>query len=105
MEGSPDRPPLPFSCVVDPDHQVYAALGFGRVRAWQWLTPRLWRNYVRAFRRGSRQGAVTGDIHQLPGVAIVTPDRVLRFVHRATTVGDYPALEVVLEQLRAAVSQ
>jgi hypothetical protein len=101
MEGGPDRPALRFPCVVDPDHRLYEALGLGRVKAWQWLTPRLWGNYLRAFRQGSRQGAVTGDVHQLPGVAIITPDRVLRFVHRATTVGDYPSLDLVLAQLRA----
>ncbi len=102
MAGSPDRAPLPFPCVVDPDHHLYETLGFGRVRAWQWLTPRLWRNYLRAFRRGARQGKVTGDVHQLPGVAIVTPDRVLHWIHRATTVGDYPSLAVVLEHVRAS---
>jgi hypothetical protein len=99
MGGHGDQPPLGYQCVVDPDHNLYGALDFGRVRAYEWLTPRLWRNYVGAFRRGARQGAVTGDIHQKPGVAVIDPDRTLRWVHRAVTVGDYPSREAVLAAL------
>jgi hypothetical protein len=99
MGGHGDQPPLGYECVVDPDHNLYRALGFGRVRAYEWLTPRLWRNYVGAFRRGARQGAVTGDIHQKPGVAVIDPDRTLRWVHRAVTVGDYPSMGSVLAAL------
>jgi hypothetical protein len=99
MAGAPDRPPLGFTCVVDPDHHLYRMLGLGRVRWYEWATPRLWRNYVGAFRRGARQGAVTGDIHQKPGVAVIGPDRTLRWLHRASTVGDYPALATVLAAL------
>jgi hypothetical protein len=99
MDASRGRAALPFPCVVDPDHNVYRTFGFGRVRWWQWLTPRLWRNYLRAFGRGSRQGKVTGDVGQLPGVAIVGRDRRVRYLYRARTVGDYPPVEALLEAL------
>jgi peroxiredoxin len=101
MAGHGEEPPLGFTCVVDPDHNLYRALGLGRVAWHEWATPRLWRNYLGAFRRGARQGAVTGDIHQKPGVAVIDPDRTVRWVHRAITVGDYPAMDSVLAALRA----
>lgn len=100
MAGSEDRAPLGFDCVVDPDHNVYRALGLGRVRWFEWLSPRLWRNYVRAFRHGARQGRVTGDGAQKSGVAVIAPDRTVRWVYRAQTVGDYPPMDVVLAVLR-----
>ena len=100
MDGHGEQPPLGYQCAVDPDHNLYRALGLGRVRAYEWLTPRLWRNYVSAFGRGARQGRVTGDIHQKPGLAVIAPDRTLRWLHRATTVGDYPPIASVLDALR-----
>lgn len=99
MQGAPDRPPLGFPCVVDPEHNLYRALGLGRVAWYEWATPRLWRNYLGAFRRGARQGEVTGDIHQKPGVAVIDPDRSVRWIHRAVTVGDYPPIATVLAAL------
>jgi hypothetical protein len=99
MHGTPDRAPLGFPCVVDPDHNLYRALGLGRVAWYEWATPRLWRNYLGAYRRGARQGKVTGDIHQKPGVAVIAADRTLRWLHRASTVGDYPALSTVVDAL------
>jgi len=99
MDGYEGHAPLGFACVVDPDHNLYRALGLGRVAWYEWATPRLWRNYVGAFRRGARQGAVTGDIRQKPGVAVIDPDRSVRWVHRAVTVGDYPSVASVLDAL------
>ena len=100
MDGSGGRVAMGFPCVVDPDHNVYRTFGFGRVRWWQWLTPALWRNYLRAFGRGSRQGKVTGDVGQLPGVVIVGRDRRVQYVFHARTVGDYPPISRLLDALQ-----
>ena len=102
MDGSGGRVAMGFPCVVDPAHNVYRTFGFGRVRWWQWLTPALWRNYLRAFGRGSRQGKVTGDVGQLPGVVIVDRDRRVQYVFRARTVGDYPPISQLVDALREA---
>ena len=102
MNGAGGRVALDFPCVVDPAHNVYQMFGFGRVRWWQWLTPALWRNYLRAFGRGSRQGKVTGDVGQLPGVVIVDRDRRVQYVFRARTVGDYPPISQLVDALREA---
>ena len=100
MDGSGGRVAMGFPCVVDPDHNVYRTFGFGRVRWWQWLTPALWRNYLRAFGRGSRQGKVIGDVGQLPGVVIVGRDRRVQYAFHARTVGDYPPISRLLDALQ-----
>lgn len=99
MEGDETTTPLGFECLVDPTKALYRALGLGRVPWYGWFSPELVRNYLGAFRRGGRQGAITGDWRQLSGVAIVAPDRRLTYLHRARTVGDYPALATVLDHL------
>ena len=100
MAGDGDTEPLGFECLVDPSRILYRELGLGRVPWHQWFTPELWRNYLGAFRRGGRQGAVTGDWRQLSGVAIVAPDRRVTYLHRSRTVGDYPAISSMLGHLR-----
>ncbi len=99
MAGDADTEPIGFECLVDPNRVLYETLGLGRVRWHQWLTPELWRNYLGAFRRGGRQGAVTGDRRQLSGVAIVASDRRLMYLHRSRTVGDYPSIDSMLGHL------
>ena len=90
---------MPFECVVDPDANFYRAVGIGRVGPTEWLRPSMIARYVRAFRRGGRQGRVTGDWRRLSGVAIVDRDRTLRYLHRATSVGDYPTVAELLHAL------
>ena len=90
---------MPFECVVDPDANFYRAVGIGRVGPTEWLRPSVIARYVRAFRRGGRQGRVTGDWRRLSGVAIVDRDRTLRYLHRATSVGDYPTVAELLHAL------
>ncbi len=93
------RDGMPFDCVVDPDANFYAAVGIGRVGPTEWLRPSVIRRYVAAWRRGGRQGRVTGDWRRLSGVAIVDPDRRLRFLYRATGVGEYPPIADVLRSV------
>lgn len=94
---------VPFPLLLDPDRNLYRALDLGHIAWWRWATPRTWRLYLRSARR-ARQGRLTGDLRQTPGVAIIDTDRRLRWVHRGTTLGDYPPLEEVLGALRDIVS-
>ena len=89
----------PFECVVDPDANFYRTVGIGRMGPTEWLRPSVVTRYVHAIRRGGRQGRVTGDWRRLSGVAIVDRDRALRYLHRATNVGDYPPVAEVLRAL------
>jgi len=90
---------MPFECLVDPDANLYRALGIGRVGVTEWLKPTAIRRYVAAFRRGARQGRITGDWRRLSGVALIAPDRRVLWLHQATGVGDYPPLDEVLAVL------
>lgn len=90
----------PFPCLVDADAVLYHILGIGRIGLGTLVDPATYGNYWRAWRRGSRQGAVTGDPRRLSGVAIVDASGHLRWRHVAATVGDYPPVARVLDQLR-----
>jgi alkyl-hydroperoxide reductase/thiol specific antioxidant family protein len=90
----------PFPCLVDSRRQLYGLLGLGRVGVRTLLDPATYRNYWRGWRRGARQGEVTGDPRQLSGVAILDAGGRLRWRHVSRTVGDYPALAGVLAALR-----
>ncbi len=90
----------PFPCLVDADRRLYRALGLGRV-GWRTIfDPATYMNYWRAWRRGARQGDVSGDPRQLSGVAILDPEGRLRWRHVSRTVGDYPSLPDVMTRLR-----
>ena len=89
----------PFPCLVDSRRQLYRLLGLRRVGVATLLDPATYTNYWRAWRRGARQGRVTGDPGQLSGVAILDAEGRLRWRHASRTVGDYPALADVLTAL------
>ena len=93
---------LPFPALVDPDKHLYRALGIERIPWDQWIRPSTWRRYLRSIGR-ARQGRLTGDILQAPGVAIFEPLVTLRWLHRGRTLGDYPTLDEVLDVLRTVV--
>ena len=90
----------PFPCLVDADRRFYRALGLRRVGVRTLLDPATYANYWRAWRRGARQGQMTGDPRQLSGVAIFDADGRLRWRHVSRTIGDYPALTRVLAEIR-----
>jgi hypothetical protein len=90
---------IPFPCVVDPERRLYGALGLDHIACHRLLSPSTWSRYVRS-RGEARQGRVTGDPLQAPGVAVVTPGGRLAYLHRGQTLGDYPPLTEVLDKVR-----
>lgn len=90
---------LPFPALLDPDKNLYRALGISRIPWDQWFRLSTWRRYLRSVRR-ARQGRLTGDILQAPGIVIVDSHSIIRYLHRGTTLGDYPPLSEVLDALR-----
>lgn len=89
-----------FPLLVDPDRNLYRTLGLDHIRWNRWLQPSTWRRYLRGA-RGGRQGRLTGDLRQAPGVAVIDQERRLRYLHRGTTLGDYPPVNDVLAALEA----
>jgi hypothetical protein len=94
---------MPFRCLVDPSASLHRVLGFGRVGWRLALRPDTYLNYVQAWRRGARQGAITGDPRQLSGVAILDAAGKLAWRYGARTIGDYPPLAALLAALDRVV--
>ncbi len=94
---------LPFPALLDPDKNLYRALGIERIRWDQFVRLSTWKRYFASLRR-ARQGRPTGDILQAPGIAILDPQCTIRYLHRGTTLGDYPPLVEVLGALRTATA-
>ena len=97
MEGG-----IPFACLVDPEARLYQALGIGRVTWRTVLAPVTYLNYWRAWRRGARQGRITGDPRRLSGVAVVDAEGRLRWRYVARPIGDYPPIERVIAEVKAS---
>lgn len=93
------REGLPFPALLDPDKNLYRALGIPRIPWEQWFRPTTWKLYSRSVRR-ARQGRLTGDILQAPGITVVDGERTIRYLRRGTTLGDYPPLDEILDALR-----
>ncbi|MGH7746803.1 MAG: AhpC/TSA family protein [Candidatus Dormibacteria bacterium] len=91
---------VPFSCLLDPEHRLFAALDLYRIPWRAWLWPRTYANYVKGARR-ARQGRISWpNALQRPGVVILDQQGRLVWAYRGQTVGDYPPVTEVMEQLR-----
>ena len=95
---------LPFPALCDPDKNLYRALGIARIRWDQWLRPSTWRRYAAAL-GSARQGRLTGDVLQAPGVVILDPSHTVRYLHRGRTLADYPPLGEILDALRVVTGE
>jgi hypothetical protein len=94
---------LPFPALLDREKNLYQALGIERIPWDQWVRLSTWKRYLRSL-RGARQGRLTGDILQAPGIVVLDTDRTIRYLHRGTTLADYPPLPEVLGALRAVTN-
>lgn len=89
---------IPFPLLVDPERKVYEAIELPRKLSVV-LHPRGWAKYASAIWRGNRQGRIV-DPFQLPGLALLDETARPLKVHRGKALGDYPALDAVLQELR-----
>lgn len=94
------RDRIGFDLLLDPDGEFKRALGVGRLRLSSYLHPKvLWR-YLRWMGR-SKPGRITAGPTEAPGVVILDRDGVIRYLYAGETLGDYPPMEEVLDELRA----
>jgi hypothetical protein len=91
----------PFPCLVDPERRLYRALGIERIGWGRFAQPDTWRRYLRSVGK-ARPGRITGDPRQAPGVVVLAPDRRVLYLHRGTTLGDYPPMAELIEVVRSA---
>lgn len=95
---------VPFPCLLDPEHRLFAALDLYRIPWRAWLWPRTYANYLKAARR-ARQGRISWpNALQRPGVVILDARGRLAWAYRGQTLGDYPPVTDVVEQLRRAAT-
>jgi len=91
---------VPFPCLLDPRHELFAALDLYRIPWRAWLWPRTYANYLKAARR-ARQGRISWpNALQRPGVVILDAQGRLAWAYRGQTLGDYPPISEVVAQLR-----
>ncbi len=90
---------------IDPHKSSYRAFGLGRSGWWGVTLQPLLEDPLLGLRRLRhanlrRSAAPHSDVLQLPGVAIVDRDGVLRFLHRSRRTDDLPSIGRILSVLR-----
>lgn len=98
MEKSVD-----YDLLLDPDRNFKtAALAIPKVKLSTYLTPVAAKRYLAGRGHKTRQGAPTATPSEPPGVAIIDPDRTIRYLYQGETVGDYPPVAEVLAALESS---
>jgi len=80
--------------ISDEERAFYRAFGVGRGSWWQLLQPKVWLAGIQAFREGYRQTKATADTAQMPGMFLVSGERVA-WSHEYSHAGDRPDLAAI----------
>lgn len=90
-----------FPFLMDPQRQLYRALGLERSLARSWNLKTLW-HYARAALSGRSLKPIQGDSAQLGGDFVVDEGGTLRYAHHSRDPVDRPPVDEVLQALSAA---
>jgi hypothetical protein len=95
---------IDYPCLGDPDRRGYRAFGLGRASWWGITAGPMLENPALGLRRLAhanlrRSASPHSDVRQLPGVAIVDQDGLLRYLYRAEKTDDLPGAGALLEAL------
>ncbi len=91
--------------LLDPGQRLRTAVEFGSLSDRQLVAPRgLW-NYAAAVLSGIRPQRITGDVMRAPGIAILDATRDPKWTYEGAMLGDYPALDEVLDTVRLVVQE
>ena len=94
-----------YRLYLDYDRKLYGALGVTSQSLFAFVfNLAAWIRYLRALARNKRQYRITGHYSTLPAIAIILPDGRVPYLYKGTGIGDYPPLQVMLEQLAAATA-
>jgi len=93
---------VPFSCLGDPERELYHAVGLERGSAREYVGPQLVKGFVRAARKGSFAGVPRGDVAQRPGTFVIGRDGKVAADH--TGYGESMIPELV-DQLNTLLAQ
>ncbi|HEY6909308.1 MAG TPA: peroxiredoxin-like family protein [Myxococcales bacterium] len=92
--------PSTVAVLTDPGRKSYDAAGLKRSFA-ATLSPTSAVNFVRAVRRGFRQGRILGDAWQQGGALVVRPGGEVVFRHVSSAPGDHASASTLLAALGA----
>jgi len=94
-----------FRLYLDHERQLYKALGITSQGFLAFIfNMAAWMRYLRALVRNKRQYRITGHYSTLPAIAVVMPNGRVPYLYKGTGIGDYPTLEVMLEQVAVATA-
>jgi hypothetical protein len=79
-----------WTCLHDPDLQVYRQYALPRMPPSRVLSPKVIGSYLSLLLRGRRLRRPEGDPLQLGGDFLIDREGILRFVHRSRTPADRP---------------
>lgn len=90
-----------FPLVLDPQAHLATALDLRRQSLASFVFDlKAWMRWLRSFIKRRRQYKITGHYSEVPAVAIVAPGGEVTWLHRGTSIGDYPAISEVLDEMR-----
>jgi peroxiredoxin len=92
---------VPFSCLGDPERELYHAVGLERGSAREYVGPQLVKGFVRAARKGSFAGVPRGDVAQRPGTFVIGRDGRVAFAHYNKDSSDNPDTAELLRVVRS----
>jgi hypothetical protein len=91
---------VPFSCLGDPERELYHAVGLERGTAREYVGPQLVKGFVRAARHGAFAGIPKGDVAQRPGTFVLARNDTVAFAHYSKDSSDNPDTAELLRVVR-----
>jgi peroxiredoxin len=102
LRGYKRRLDLPYPVLADEDRHCYRDYGLGRAPARRAFGPTTLRRYVELMRQGRRPQLPHEDLLQLGGDFVIGRDGRLVYAFRSRTPDDRPAIDELVEAVRAA---
>jgi peroxiredoxin len=90
-----------FSCLGDPERELYHAVGLERGSAREYVGPQLVKGFVRAARHGAFAGVPKGDVAQRPGTFVLARSGTVAFAHYNKDSSDNPDTAELLRVVRS----
>jgi peroxiredoxin len=92
---------VPFTCLGDPERELYHAVGLERGTMREYMGPQLAKGFVRAARRGAFAGVPKGDVAQRPGTFVIGRDGKVAFAHYNKDSSDNPDIAELLRVVKS----
>ena len=92
---------VPFTCLGDPERDLYHAVGLERGTMREYIGPQLAKGFVRAARHGAFAGVPKGDVAQRPGTFVIGRDDKVAFAHYNKDSSDNPDTAELLRVVKS----